>query len=151
MLKILIICTANVCRSAASQAFLNQMLQGRGALVESAGTMAIDGNSADQTIVTLLSSRGYPEIGHHFSRALMPHHLDSYELILCMERVHLNRLHSLSPITVGKSMLLGHWDGGCEVPDPFGRSNETYVRSVDQMHLLCQQWATKIIAMGLVT
>jgi len=54
MFKILVVCTANICRSPAAQHFLLQSLKGKQVTVTSAGTLALDGNAADPTIQTLM-------------------------------------------------------------------------------------------------
>ena len=150
MLNILVVCTANICRSPAAQVFLNDLLRGNEVRVESAGTLAIDGNIADPTIQQLMIERGYPEIEHHRSRALMPHHIFEYQLILCMERDHLDLIRKNYPVAVGKSMMLSHWENNTDVVDPFGRDQDEYIDSLNIMQTYTQQWATKIVNMGLV-
>ena len=150
MFRILIVCTANVCRSATAQEFLRRALQGHHAQVDSAGTLAVNGNPADPTIQTLMLERGFPEISGHRSQVLLPSLLPNYELILCMERKHIDHVRRASVLAVGKAMLLGHWDGGREVDDPIGRSEEIYRGALDEMDKFSNQWAQKIIDMGMV-
>ena len=150
MLNILLVCTANICRSPASQEFLAREMLGAKVRISSAGTLAIDGNAADQTIQDIMNERGYPEISTHRSRALMPSHLNDHQLILCMDHDHLDRIRRSNPVAVGKSMLLGHWSGGKEVEDPVGLSRQIYVNALDEMHQYCKQWAAKIFAMEMV-
>lgn len=150
MFKILVVCTANICRSPAGQHFLRQQLAGKNVLIESAGTLAIDGNQADPTIRALMIERGFPDIESHRSRALMPSHLTQYDLVLCMERDHLSRVQKLSPFASNKTRLFGHWDGQSEVDDPVGRSEQTYSRSLDIMQRLSEQWVDKMLMMGMV-
>ena len=149
MLNILVVCTANICRSPAAAAFLNRALTSERFNVDSAGTMAIDGNRADLIVQDMMAERGYPDLAQHRSSRLMLFHLKKYQLILCMENSHLINLHSTSPVSVGRSMLLGHWHGGREVQDPTGKSRDVYKDSLDEIQLLSSQWANKIIAMGL--
>ena len=149
--RVLVVCTANVCRSPAAQRFLQKQLLPYGAVVESAGTMAIDGNAADDTIARLMLERGYEDIVQHRSRALMPSHTNKYQLILCMEREHLARVQALNPSILGRAKLMGHWEGQSEVDDPIGRSVSTYEKSLDRMEILAQQWAIKMREMGFVS
>lgn len=149
-MNILVVCTANICRSPAGQIFLRDSLQGQRVSVDSAGTLALDGNAADKTIQELMVERGHPEIVGHRSRALLPHHLTTYQLILCMDRSHLEKVHQMSLSTVGKTMLFGRWAEGKEVEDPVGRSLETYSNCLENMYTYSRQWARKITDMGLV-
>jgi len=150
MFKILVVCTANICRSPAAQHFLLESLQGKQVKVESVGTLAIDGNFADSTIQSLMIDRGFEEITQHRSRALMPSHLTQSDLVLCMERDHMARVQRLNPLSVNKTRLFGHWENQTEVDDPVGRSEKTYARSLDQMQRLAAQWVEKMSMMGMV-
>jgi protein-tyrosine phosphatase len=151
MFKILVMCTANICRSPAGQQFLRKRLDGRDVMVDSAGTLALDGNLADATIREMMFGRGYPDIEGHRSRALMPSHLSQYDLVLCMERDHMDRVQRLSPYASNKTRLFGHWDGQSEVDDPVGRSEKTYARSLDLMDGMADQWVEKMLMMGMVS
>jgi protein-tyrosine phosphatase len=150
MFKILVVCTANICRSPAGQEFLRQRLADKDVVVESAGTLAIDGNQADATIRQMMFDRGYPDIEAHRSRALMPSHLSNYDLVLCMERDHMERVQRLSPYASNKTRLYGHWESQSEVDDPVGRSAQTYARSLDIMDSMADQWVDKMLMMGMV-
>ena len=150
MFKILVVCTANICRSPAGQEFLRQRLADKDVVVESAGTLAIDGNQADATIRQMMLDRGYPDIEAHRSRALMPSHLSNYDLVLCMERDHMERVQRLSPYASNKTRLYGHWESQSEVVDPVGRSEKTYARSLDIMDGMADQWVDKMLMMGMV-
>jgi len=150
MFKILVVCTANICRSPAGQEFLRQRLADKDVVVESAGTLAIDGNQADATIRQMMLDRGYPDIEAHRSRALMPSHLSNYDLVLCMERDHMERVQRLSPYASNKTRLYGHWESQSEVDDPVGRSEKTYARSLDIMDGMADQWVDKMLMMGMV-
>lgn len=150
MYKILVVCTANICRSPAAEVLLSEALDKKKISVESAGILALNGHEADPQMRNLMVMRGYPRITEHRSRAVMPSYLTKYHLILCMEHLHLKWLRNASPVSVGKSMLLGHWNSGVEVDDPIGMSPEAYIASIDLMHNCCQEWAKKITTMGLV-
>ena len=150
MFKILVVCTANICRSPAGVQFLRQRLDGNAVVVESAGTLAFDGNAADSTIQEMMLQRGYPGIEDHRSRALMPSHLEKYDLVLCMERDHMDRVQRLSPYASNKTRLFGQWESQSEVDDPVGRSSGTYAKSLDIMQGMADQWAEKMLMMGMV-
>ena len=150
MYQILVLCTANVCRSPAFQVFLRHALLGNNAQVDSAGTLAIDGNPPDPMIQALMTERGYPEIADHRSRALLPSYLTKYQLILCMEQDHMERVRRLSVLALGKAMLVGHWDGRKEISDPIGQAQEVYEAALVEMQKCSNQWAAKLIDMGMV-
>lgn len=148
--NVLVICTANICRSPAASVFLQEALLNKAAKVTSAGTLALDGNPADQTIRQLMLERGFNQIDAHRSQALMPHHLSKADLVLCMERDHLLRVQHMNPLLSGKVRLLGHFEDQTEVSDPIGQSQAVYVASLDQMQRLATTWANKMQQMGFV-
>ena len=151
MLNILVVCTANICRSPAAQLFLvNSLPKGRVA-IDSAGTRALNGNFADKTVQELMIADGFSSISEHRSRPLSLADVSRYGLILCMERNHINHIQSLHPATVGKTRLLGHWSGQKEVDDPVGGPRDVYASSLSIMKTYSDQWAQKIIELDLLS
>lgn len=151
MVKILVVCTANVCRSPAAQSVLSRAFSGRDdMLITSSGTDAIQGEMADETIRALLVEGGYGSgILRHRSRVLLPHHLVEHQLVLCMERKHVERVVAMNPLLIGRCMLLSRWDNGEDVFDPTGYSRQTYVDALRLIEKLCQQWVSKLKDIGL--
>lgn len=45
-----------------------------------------------------------------------------YDLILVMERNHIEHISQLAPEVRGKIMLFGHWLGEKEIPDPYKKA-----------------------------
>lgn len=150
MFKILVVCTANICRSPAAQQLLASALSEKQVLVESVGTLALNGNFVDATIQSLMIDRGFEAIKHHRSRALMPSHFTWADLVLCMERDHMAQVQRLNPLGMNKTRLFGQWENQVEVDDPVGRSKQTYARCLDQMARLTDQWVEKMSMMGMV-
>ena len=148
MYRILVICTANICRSPVGEAFLERFLKGQKVQVDSAGTLALNGNAADATMQELLSEKGYPNIVNHRSQALMPSLVSKYDLLLCMTDEHRNQITKISPIATGKVKLFGHWDQQAQVLDPIGGPREEYQSSVEQIEMLSKLWADKLIQLG---
>ena len=149
MFRVLVVCTANICRSPAGEVFLARALQGRSALVHSAGTLAVDNHLAHPEIEQQMIARGFGQISNHRSSALMPSRLSQYDLILCMEQAHLSWILKTQPTATGKAKLLGHWDGQKGVVDPINGPKEGYAQALDLIETYCQQWADKIASLGL--
>ena len=146
--RIMTVCTANICRSPVAQVFLSRALQNLPVQVHSAGTLAINGNYADQTMQFLLRDKGYPSIEDHRSQALMLSLIGKYDLLLCMEDSHLHWITQRSPIATAKVKLLGHWDNKRQVSDPIGQERSEYERSVEEIEYLSSLWANKLIDLG---
>lgn len=149
MFNILVACTANICRSPAAQSFLRLALKDTLVSVDSAGIFAIDGNTADPMIQTLMYERGHQNLSKHRSNVLLPSHVSKYQLILCMENSHLTYLQQANMSSVGKIMLLGHWENLQEVADPTGQTRADYDHALVKMEKFSLQWANKIIDLGM--
>ena len=149
MLRILVVCTANICRSPAGEVFLAKALSSRAVQVDSAGTLAIDNHYAHPVIQEQMIERGFPIIAQHRSSALMPSRLAQYSLILCMEQEHLEWIKKVQPTATGKAKLLGHWDGQKGVLDPINGPKEGYTEALNIIEKYSNQWADKIVSLGM--
>lgn len=89
-LRILVVCTANVCRSPLAAALLQEALTARQvhATVRSAGTRRVK-LPVDPEIVKILDERGI-DAGHHQPRVVTPAIIinDGHDLVLTMTREH---------------------------------------------------------------
>jgi len=151
-LKILVVCTANICRSPVAQVFLKQLLLGKDVQIVSAGTLAVDGNRADQTMQVLMY-QGFPELADklssHSSRALMASHLSEADVVLCMEQSHIDWVNKVQPIAMGKTKLLSHWSDRKALSDPIGGTEAEYQQGFNQIWSECQLWSDKIQQLGM--
>lgn len=55
----------------------------------------------------------------HLGRQLTPAMARQYDLILVMERIHLEQIGRIAPEVRGKTMLFGHWLNQKDIPDPY--------------------------------
>ncbi len=149
MFQILVVCTANICRSPVAEVLLANLLKGKAIRVESAGTSAQNNYNADATMTELMAMRGFSSLNFHRSKMLLASQVSKYDLILCMENSHIQAVERLQIGGRGKIMLLGHWAGEEQVQDPIGQDRLVYEQSVEQMTILTGQWADKITQLGI--
>ena len=147
--SILVVCTANICRSPAGQSVLAAQLADRDARIESAGTRALDGNVVDASMAHMLGLRGRDVMASHRSRPLMPVMVGRYDLVLCMEDEHVEQALALYPAARGRVRLFGHWSGQ-QISDPLGRADSVYSDVLDQIETCATQWAKKLTDMGMI-
>ncbi len=85
--RILVVCTANICRSVMAQAFLERdvLARGLGVTVASCG-IRFDGEPASETVVGVLAERSLDVTGHR-SRRFTPELLAAADLVVTMERM----------------------------------------------------------------
>lgn len=92
-LRILTVCTGNICRSPLAEMALRRHLNAVGIFVQvrSAGTNRATGS--DNNWLSAAKSLGY-DLSRHYSRRLYPETLrdDGRDLILAMDRTHLERI-----------------------------------------------------------
>lgn len=112
-LRVLVVCTANICRSPATVTLLRRRLGAtHDIVVTSAGVLALDGSAACDVATALVgdalargSSMPAPaEV--HAARRVTPALLDESDLVLALDRSHRARLAQLSPASRAKTFTL---------------------------------------------
>ena len=96
MANILVICTANICRSPVAEALLRDRLHKRGLddwTVSSAGTWAQFSRGAADNSILVMDQYGL-DIYDHTARMVKIDHLQDADLILCMETGHAEALRT---------------------------------------------------------
>ncbi|MGH2537774.1 MAG: low molecular weight protein arginine phosphatase [Candidatus Promineifilaceae bacterium] len=146
--NILIVCTANICRSPVVEAILQQKLAAagrKGWLVHSMGTWASAGQAASALSVQLMAEQGI-DISRHRSRQVTPEALAAAELILTMEAGHAEALRVEFPAQADKVYLLSQMSGqNHNVADPYGRRRPAYEHMVREVESLIEDGLDEII------
>jgi protein-tyrosine phosphatase len=142
--RVLLVCTANVCRSPVAQALWTQQAGARGkrVVVASAGTEALPGQLVDPVCAALLAARGLDLSAHRSVRVNLERAADQ-DLILVMEKRHAQWLCGASPVLNGRVHLLGRWGVG-EIADPHGKEQENYERCIVEIDASIGQWLDRL-------
>lgn len=137
--RILVVCTANICRSPVVEALLRAKLAARGHgswQVASGGLLAGAGHPASKHGVKILASRGLDLQGHR-SHEVGRADVEVADLVLCMERRHAEALEVENRSQREKIYLLTAMIGHDEdIADPYGGPRpwyETMVAEVDEI------------------
>jgi protein-tyrosine phosphatase len=145
--KILVICTANVCRSPAAEAVIRQKLAQSSLLeaveVLSAGIYAASGDNRDPFLLDMLNRKGIDCVEQN-SCHLTREQVSEATLILVMEEQHRWILFNRSPTELHKVFLLSELSGRHEdVLDAYGRGREAYEAMLDHLQQLIDSgWST---------
>lgn len=139
--SILVICTGNICRSPIAEELLRTLLPGR--KVNSAGTGALVNKGADASATKIALKYGL-SLDLHRAQQFTNVLARDYDLILVMEKEHQEYIMRHAPEASGKTMLLGHWLGSKEIPDPYRKSDEAFESVYQLIHSSCQQWVAKL-------
>ncbi|MGH2820069.1 MAG: hypothetical protein ACRDJ5_05405 [Actinomycetota bacterium] len=107
-MRILVVCTGNLCRSPMATALLRHEITTRecnDVEVVSAGTWAAGGSPATSEAVRVLSDRGI-DLSPHRSRPLEAEEARSSDLIVAMTSVHVREVLELAPEAAPRIVLL---------------------------------------------
>lgn len=131
MANILIVCTANICRSPVAAAIISDRLRQRGLTdwkVLSAGTWAMVSRGASRFSVVVARRAGL-DITHHRAMMVEENLLRGADLVLTMEDGHAEALRIEFPDDAYKVHQLAEMSGpGFNIPDPYGGPLEGYER-----------------------
>ena len=128
--QVLVVCTANVCRSPFVAALLQQRIRdvtgGDIVRVESAGVRVRPGQAVDPTIAAMLDEMGVELAGKN-AVPVVEGALRRADIILVMEEAHRQALFYRLPDALPKIFLLSElahrFD---EIPDPHGQGAQEY-------------------------
>ncbi|MCS4274575.1 MULTISPECIES: protein tyrosine phosphatase [Raoultella] len=141
--SILIVCTGNICRSPIGERYLRMALPHK--KIDSAGTGALVGHEADESAVNISIKHGLSLDGHS-GRQLTSSLARKYDLILVMEKEHIEQISRIAPEARGKTMLFGHWLDQREIPDPYRKSEEAFASVYQLIERAGKLWAEKLDA-----
>ena len=139
--SILIVCTGNIYRSPIGERLLRRALPNK--KIDSAGVGALIDHAADASAIRTAEKHGLSLEGHK-GRQFTPALGGQYDLVLVMERSHLEQVSRIAPEVRGKTMLFGHWLEGKEIPDPYRKSDEAFDSVYQLIDIASQRWAAKL-------
>jgi protein-tyrosine phosphatase len=140
MPSVLFVCTANICRSPMAEAIFKSKVaveeNASGWRVESAGTWASGGQPAAEFSRQVMQERGL-DISDHRSQSITRELMQSFDLILTMEKNHKEALRIEFPRCAERVYLLSEMSGDShDVDDPIGRSKADYQATADEIDRL---------------
>lgn len=137
---VLVVCTANICRSPMAAGLLQHALAAqpeplRSVKVESAGVAARSGEPVSENSVVALRKVGI-DISQHTSRPLTQEMLDRASVVICMTESHRAMIQlQADPSPKHVYLFREFMPAGAEkeIPDPYGGPLRIYELSRDEM------------------
>ncbi|WP_061798471.1 arsenate reductase/protein-tyrosine-phosphatase family protein [Serratia ficaria] len=136
--SILVVCVGNICRSPTGERLLKNLLPNK--KISSAGLGALVDKPADATAAEVAIERG-TSLDGHLAQQLTAKMCREYDLILVMEKEHIDSVCRLAPEVRGKTMLYGHWLAQREIADPYRKSREAFEFVYELLDKSAQKWA----------
>ncbi|MDD2806239.1 MAG: hypothetical protein PHV33_11840 [Elusimicrobiales bacterium] len=125
-MKVLFICTGNMCRSPAAELLLRHYGAARGFEARSRGTGVQPGFGLHKKMAALLKADGVTDLAHKGSLVMEPD-VDWADLILVMEEAQRDALADQFPQSMRKTQLLLDYAGlGGELEDPMGKDDKVF-------------------------
>ena len=128
-MKILFVCTGNICRSPMAEAYFKYLCEKNKKNkidVVSAGIFAENNLPASSEAIKTMSSYGI-DISKHKSRQITKELVKSSDVLVVMTKSHKSAILSSFGVVSGKTFLLHKFDNSKkDVFDPFGGSFDTY-------------------------
>lgn len=151
MPHVLMICTANICRSPVAEALLRDRLQKRGLadwVVSSAGTWAQLRRGASRNSVVVMQERNL-DISNHMAQIVEASHLKEADLVLCMESGHAEALRAEFYSHASKVHMLTEMAGRqYSISDPYGQALPAYVLMANEVEEIIDEGLDKIIELA---
>ncbi|MCW9400903.1 protein tyrosine phosphatase, partial [Klebsiella quasipneumoniae] len=113
--------------------------------IDSAGTGALIDIEADASAIRVAEKYGLSLEGHR-GRQFTASLGRQYDLILVMEKSHLEQVGKIAPEVRGKTMLFGHWLNQRDIPDPYRKSEEAFSSVYLLIEQAGQRWVEKLNA-----
>ncbi|MCW2669261.1 MAG: protein tyrosine phosphatase [Frankiales bacterium] len=142
MIRVVFVCTGNICRSPTAEAVFRHKVEQAGLTdqieIGSAGMGDWHvGKDADPRAITAWQARGYDHT--HVARQLRRSWRDDYDLFVALDTGHLMELRSLLPGV--EARLLRDWDakGMGDVPDPYYDGPEAFEDVLDIVERSCDR------------
>lgn len=139
--SILVVCTGNICRSPIGERMLRKAKPN--IIIDSAGVGALVDHPADKSAFHISEKYGL-DLSDHKAQQFTSMLGRQYDLILVMEKHHIEQVTKMAPEARGKTMLIGHWLGGREIPDPYRQSLEAFEFVYKLLDQSCEAWVRKL-------
>ncbi|MDJ0842541.1 MAG: low molecular weight protein-tyrosine-phosphatase [Acidobacteriota bacterium] len=125
MIRVLMVCTGNICRSPTAEGVFRKMVEERGVQdrfqIDSAGMIAYHVGESPDSRSTRTALAHDIDIRAQRARQVTRDDFDKFDYLLAMDNGHLSDLQAMAPAEAQSkiALFLSYLDGGGDVPDPY--------------------------------
>ncbi|WLH33884.1 low molecular weight phosphotyrosine protein phosphatase [Pseudomonas sp. FP2196] len=141
--KILVVCVGNICRSPTAELLLRNALAPSEISVTSAGLAARVGEGVEASARQVLEDHGH-RADEFRARQLTPDIVNESDLILVMEKQHVNQVLKIASHARGKVFLLGKWQSEREIQDPYRQGKAAFIHAHALIEDAVSSWAQRL-------
>ena len=141
--RILIVCVGNICRSPTAEHMLRVALAPYGISVSSAGLGALKNHAIEKNARAVLESKGHV-LSDHSGTQLNSSLINDSDLILVMEKKHIDGVLKIAPEARGKVLLLGKWQNNREIDDPYRQGKAAFDHAYALIEEAVNAWAQRL-------
>lgn len=141
--RIMIVCVGNICRSPTAEHMLRVALASSDIVVRSAGLGALENHAIEKNARAVLESKGHV-LGDHSGTQLNSSLINDSDLILVMEKKHIDGVLKIAPQARGKVYLLGKWQEEREIEDPYRQGKAAFDHAYALIEVAVNAWAKRL-------
>lgn len=141
--KILVVCVGNICRSPTAELLLRNALASSAITVSSAGLSARVGEGVEPSARAVLENHGHSAEAFK-ARQLTSDIVNESDLILVMEKQHVNQVLKMASHARGKVFLLGKWQSEREIQDPYRQGQAAFIHAHALIEDAVSSWAQRL-------
>lgn len=138
-MKIMFICTGNICRSAMAHAMLEQKVKSQNKKIEvySCGIFAYNGDRPTEEAISVLNTIYNVDLTSHKATNIENSPIREMDVVLCATTSHKNNVLNKYPELKGKVFTIKEYAGyptnNLDINDPWGCSYETYKKCAKEI------------------
>lgn len=143
--KVLVVCVGNICRSPTGEGLLKKMLPSK--VIASAGIATkksgLVGKPAASFAVEVAQDNGIC-IEKHRAQQLTESLCEGFDLVLVMERDHVEQVCKIAPMARSKTLLFGQWLGDNLINDPYMKDRIAFETAFETLERAAASWARRL-------
>lgn len=138
-MKLLFVCTGNICRSPTAQGIVEDLILGAGLDItcDSAGTSGLHAGEPPDARAIKMAQKDGIELSNYRARQITAADYEIYDIIFAMDQGHYQAMKAQKP--TGSKARLKLFNAGLDVPDPWYGTEDNFCETYDIIKQGAQQ------------